>query len=127
MSNFKTVAFLVPGHELFEVFPDGEVPVVDFVPLYFAACPEPCFILDGVLLSDRQVELLAEALQHRWPDLVWNRQEAVVAIRGGIPITCSHFDGGSSDDLNVMVGGLEAMLKDSDNPYDFDEEEPFEL
>jgi hypothetical protein len=107
MSNFKTVAYLTPGHEFWKIFPDGEVPVHSFVPQHVDICPEPCLFVDGSRLDDRQVNLFAEHVMHRWPDLFCDVKEAEESVRQGFPMLSRHFDGGFSEDPNVMLTFLE--------------------
>jgi hypothetical protein len=107
MSNYKTVAYLTLGHEYFEIFPDGEVPVVSFVPQHLDICPEPCLLLDGSRLSDEQVKLFAVLVMHRWPDLFCDSHDAEESVRQGFPMLSRHFDGGCSNDPNVMLAFLE--------------------
>jgi hypothetical protein len=107
MSSYKTVAYLTPGHEYFEIFPDGEVPVVSFVPQHFDICPEPCLLLDSRHLSYEQIKLFAEHVMRRWPDLFCDVKEAIESVRHGFPMLSRHFDGGCSNDPSVLLAFLE--------------------
>jgi hypothetical protein len=122
MSDLKTVAYLTPGHEYFQIFPNGEVPVHSFVPQHFDVCPEPCFLLDGSRLSDEQIKLFAEPVMCRWPDLFCDVKDAEESVRQGFPLLSRHFDGGFSEDPNVMLAALDVMLRDAedvDDPYNY--------
>jgi hypothetical protein len=80
MSNLKTVAYLTSGHDLFEIFPDGWVPVLSFIPEHFDCSPEPFFLVNGSLLTDLQVNLLAKYVMHCWPAVL---SYAVISMEVG--------------------------------------------
>jgi hypothetical protein len=112
MSSFKTVAFLVPGHEYHEIFPDGEVPVQSVFPQIFEVDSEPCFLLDGSVLADWQVERFTEHVMRHWPNLYYDRNDAKDALKNGFPLLSSHVCGGRSDDMDAVLAALDEMLKD---------------
>lgn len=106
MSNYNTVAHLTPGHEYLEIFPDGKVPVTSLLFQKTAFCPEPCYLIDGSLLSDFQVKQLAEHLLRRWPWLFVDREDAELYVRDGFPLLSSYFEGTSTNDPDVLLSAL---------------------
>jgi hypothetical protein len=114
MSNFKTVAYLMPGHELYKIFPDGVVPVVSVFPLYSTLKPDPFLVVNGRLLADWQVYQLVEHFLHRFPNLFCNQKDAEAFVIEGFPLPFSHFDGGGTEDLNAMLAALEVILGEAE-------------
>jgi hypothetical protein len=122
MSNLKTVAYLTPGHEFWQIFPDGEVPVDSFVPKYFGSGLESCLLIDGLILEDWQVKALAEHVMRIRPNLFSDSKDAEMSVRQGVPIPSRHFDGGFSEDPHVLFALIEARLEkseDVDDPYNY--------
>jgi hypothetical protein len=110
MRSFKTVVFLVPGHEYHEIFPDGQVPVVSFVPQYVGPALASGLLVDSCHLSYEQIKWLAEHGMRRWPDLFVDVKEAIEFVRHGFPLSTCHFDGGSTNDPNVMLSFFEYAM-----------------
>jgi hypothetical protein len=122
MSNFKTVAYLTPGHELYEIFPDGEVPVVSFCPQYIDGCPEPFFLVNGSLLFDSQVKPLSDYAVRLFPDLFRDGKDAEAFVIQGFPLLFRDFCGGRTDDLSIMLATLEAMWEEVENHENLEED-----
>lgn len=120
MSKFKTVAFLVPGHALFAIFPDGEVPVQSFVPQLDHPDSEPYFLLDGSLLDDEHLKRLGKHILIHQSDFFSDSKEAELFALLGWPIFCCEFEGGRTYDLNVMLTALDEVLKESEDYGDLD-------
>lgn len=112
MSNFKTVAFLTPGHALFTIFPDGEVPVKSFLPESATPDSEPFFWVDASLLADWQINLFVGYVLSvpTKTQSSWDEMESFV--RAGFPLLCRFFCGGRTEDLDVMLSALDEMLVD---------------
>lgn len=103
MSEYKTVAHLTPGHKWFELFPDGEVPIVSLHVFVFEVCPDPCYFVNGKKLNDAQVNKFAEELLILFPGMFSSLESAQLSVRGGFPMQLIHFCGVESNDPESLV------------------------
>lgn len=117
MSSFKTVAYLTPGHALFTMFPDGEVPVRSFLPESLTPDSEPYFWVDGSLLADWQINLLVGYVLSVSTKTQFSWEEMESFVKEGFPMLCKFFCGGSTEDPDVMLSVLDEILRDAE---DFD-------
>jgi hypothetical protein len=122
MSNPKKAAYLTPGHKLFEIFPDGAMPIVYLLPIDIEGCPSPCYIIDGKALTQKQVSRLADDLITLFPDLFRDRRDAENAVSLGFPMMQSHFSGVLTDDLDIMSTFMDVPFpigEEDDDPYNY--------
>jgi hypothetical protein len=110
MSNFKTVAFLTPGHALYAMFPDGEVPVRSFLPESVTPDSEPFLWVDASLLEDWQINLFVGYILSCSTKTQSSWKEMESFVRAGFPLLCRFFCGGRTEDLDVMLSALEEIL-----------------
>jgi hypothetical protein len=115
MSNFKTVAYLTPGHPLFLMFPDGEVPVTSFIPQVSELSSEPFLWVDGSLLNDWQINLFVGYVLSVPTKSQSSRETLESCVRTGFPLLYRFFCGGRTEDLDVMLSALEEILEDSED------------
>jgi hypothetical protein len=127
MSEKAIVGHLNPDSPFLEVFPSGEVPLVHPVPVIFAVCPEPCFLVDSSCLSEIQITQLSEEAMRRFPGVFLTLEDAKATVRQDFPALCSHFSAISSDDPGLIFFCMDDRFDADDNRdldgYDWEEDE----
>jgi hypothetical protein len=122
MSEYKTIARLNPGHDYWEIFPDGEVPIVSLTPYFVAGCPEPCFFIDARKLTNPQLVRIAKDFMCRMPSVFPSIDHAVDALSKGFPLLLRHFCGAESTDPiafgSSMVIHRYSSFEDFSNSHD---------
>jgi hypothetical protein len=127
MSKKVIIGHLTPGDPFFEIFPDGEMPLLHPFPVIFAICPGPCFLVDGSCLTESQITRLSEDTMIRFPGVFLTLEDAKAKLRQDFPVLCSHFIGIESDDPGLIFFGMDDRFDADDNRdldgYDCEEDE----
>lgn len=103
MSEYKTVARLNPDDPLWAIFPAGEVPLLSVIPLPINGFPELCYLVDGLKLTEQQLNKLSNDLFLMWASEIDSVQVARDYILDGLPMLLSRFAGTETNDPSVMT------------------------
>ncbi len=99
-------AYLSPDNWLWDVWPDGMVPLKRpeaFIPR--EAGTPPCYEIDDKRCTQTQLEILAANLYERWKPECESHEQALAFIKDpGLPLQCSYF-------LGVLTADLQEILK----------------
>jgi hypothetical protein len=115
MSEKVIIGHLAPGNPLFEIFPDGTVPLLHLFPVLFESFTEPCYLVDGSGLSDLQVTQVCQWIINGFPELVETYEEFKAYIRKDFPILCSHFRGVEMDEPGLRLFCMDDRFDADDN------------
>ena len=98
-------AYLSPDNFLWDVWPDGMVPISSpqaFIPREHGM--PPCYEMDASRCSQSQLEILAANLYEKWKPECESVDQALAFIKGpGLPLQCTYFTGVMTSDLAALL------------------------